>query len=77
VFVKIAERIRRDHSLRRIAAKVDFDFTYQEVADRYGSNGNVSVPPPIVLKLMLLLIFYNVRSERELISTLPERKSVN
>jgi hypothetical protein len=56
---------------------VNLDFTYQEVAGGYGSNGNVSVPPPIVLKLMLLLIFYNVRSERELISTLPERKSVN
>ncbi|MDO9508062.1 MAG: hypothetical protein Q7I97_01745, partial [Thermovirgaceae bacterium] len=71
--INIAERIRRDHPLRRIAAKVDFDFTYREVADRYGTNGNISVPPPVVLKLMLLLVFYNVRSERELMSTLPER----
>ena len=71
--INIAERIRRDHPLRRIAARVDFDFTYKEVADKYGTNGNVSVPPPVVLKLMLLLIFYNVRSERELMSTLPER----
>jgi len=57
--INIAERIRRDHPLRRIAARVDFDFTYREVADRYGTKGNVSVPPPVVLKLMLLLIFYN------------------
>jgi len=71
--INIAERIRRDHPLRRIAGKVDFDFTYREVADSYGTNGNVSVPPPVVLKLMLLLVFYNVRSERELMSTLPER----
>ena len=71
--INIAERIRRDHPLRRIAAKVDFDFTYREVAGRYGTNGNISVPPPVVLKLMLLLVFYNVRSERELMSTLPER----
>jgi len=71
--INIAERIRRDHPLRRIAAKVDFDFSYREVADRYGTKGNVSVPPPVVLKLMLLLVFYNVRSERELMSTLPER----
>ena len=34
---------------------------------------NVSVPPPVILKLMLLLVFYNVRSERELMDTLPER----
>ncbi len=27
----------------------------------------------MILKLMLLLVFYNVRSERELIATLPER----
>lgn len=41
--------------------------------DRYGINGNISVPPPVILKLMLLLILYNVRSERELMETLPER----
>jgi IS5 family transposase len=32
-----------------------------------------SVPPPVILKLMLLLIFYNIRSERERMATLPER----
>jgi transposase len=31
------------------------------------------VPPPVILKLMLLLVFYNVRSERELMATLAER----
>ncbi len=39
----------------------------------YGNNGNVSVPPPVIMKLILLLVFYNVRSERELMETLPER----
>ena len=43
------------------------------MADEYGFNGNVSLPPPIILKLMLLLVFYNVRSERELMDTVPER----
>jgi transposase len=46
---------------------------YGEVKDRYGYNGNVSVAPPVILKLMLLLVLYNVRSERELMATLPER----
>ena len=67
------QRIRVNHPLRRIAQLIDFDFVYQEVADKYGFNGNVSLPPPIILKLMLLLVFYNVRSERELMDTLPER----
>ncbi|MBI5681656.1 MAG: transposase, partial [Deltaproteobacteria bacterium] len=41
--------------------------------DKYGLNGNVSVPPPLILNLMPLLVFYNVRSERELMDILPER----
>jgi hypothetical protein len=32
---------------------------YKEVEDSYGTNGHVSVPPPIILKLMLLLVFCN------------------
>lgn len=71
--LNIEKRVRADHPLRRIARFIDFDFVYQEVADKYGSNGNVSIPPPVILKLMLLLVFYNVRSERELMETLPER----
>jgi transposase len=66
-------RVRADHPLRAVAQRVDFDFSYQAVADKYGDNGNVSIPPPVILKLMLLLTLYNVRSERELMATLPER----
>ncbi|CAB1056298.1 hypothetical protein D1BOALGB6SA_1034, partial [Olavius sp. associated proteobacterium Delta 1] len=59
--------------LRKIKPTIDFDFIYNEVKDKYGINGNESVAPPIILKMMLLLIFYNVRSERELVLTIPER----
>lgn len=69
----LESRVRPDHRLRAVAAQVDFDFAYQAVVDKYGDNGNVSVPPPVILKLMLLLTLYNVRSERELMATLPER----
>jgi transposase len=68
-----AERLRANHPLRKINQLIDFDFTYLEVSRTYGVNGNVSVPPPLILKLMLLLILYNVRSERELMETIPER----
>jgi len=67
------KRVRTDHPLRKIAATIDFDFIYHEVKDTYGEKGNVSVPPPVILKMMLLLILYNVRSERELMLTIPER----
>jgi transposase len=69
----LERRVRPDHPLRQVKQLVDFDFIYQLVAPTYGVNGNVSVPPPVILKLMLLLVFYNVRSERELLATLPER----
>ena len=65
------KRIPEGHILRKISEKIDFDFIYGEVKERYGANGNVSVPPPVILKMMLLLILYNVRSERELIVRLP------
>lgn len=69
----LEQRVRSNHPLRKIKALINFDFTYKEVAQSYGINGNVSVPPPVILKLMLLLIFYDVRSERELMTTIPER----
>ncbi len=69
----LEKRIRPDHLLRKVCGKVDFDFIYGNVQETYGKNGNVSVPPPVILKMMLLLILYNVRSERELMLTIPER----
>lgn len=69
----LEQRIRSNHPLRQIARLIDFEFVYEEVASAYGSRGNISVPPPVILKLMLLLVLYNVRSERELMETLPER----
>src|SRR5216117_4457456 len=71
--INLEKRVRSDHVLRKIAPLVDFDFVYGEVKESSGYNGNVSVPPPVILKLMLLLVLYNVRSERELMETIPER----
>ena len=71
--LNLDQRVPKDHILRKLAKHIDFDFIYKEVKDDYGINGNVSVPPPVLLKMMLLLIFYNVRSERELTATIPVR----
>lgn len=71
--INLDQRGPEGHTLRKIQEKIDFDFIYGEVKDTYGGNGNVSVPPPIILKMMLLLILYNVRSERELMDTIPLR----
>jgi transposase len=71
--VSLEQRVPKNHILRKIQGTIDFEFIYREVKDTYGDNGNVSVPPPVILKMMLLLILYNVRSERELIATIPLR----
>ncbi len=71
--VDLDKRVRKGHILRKINEQIDFDFIYDEVEDSYGPNGNVSVPPPVTLKIICLLFLYNVRSERELMATIPER----
>jgi transposase len=71
--INLEQRVPKNHILRKIQEQIDFNFIYGEVKDCYGDNGNVSVPPPVILKMMLLLILYNVRSERELMETIPLR----
>jgi transposase len=69
--INLEQRVPQNHILHKIEKKIDFGFIYAQVKDSYGDNGNVSIPPPIALKMMLLLTLYNVRSERELINTIP------
>jgi transposase len=52
---------------------VDFTFVRQRVAQCYGYNGNVSVDPAVVMKMMFLLFHDDIPSERELMRIIPER----
>ena len=69
----LEERIRSDHPLRKISAAVDFNFVRLRVKSLYGRRGNPSVDPAVLLKLMFLLFYENVPSERALMERLPER----
>lgn len=71
--VNLEHRVRKDHPLRRVAAVLDFTFVRAEVAQFYGKNGNEGIDPIILVKLMFLLFFDDVPSERELMERLPER----
>jgi transposase len=71
--IDLEERIRKNHPLRKVAQLIDFGFIREEVKDYYGNNGNESVDPEILLKLMFLLFYENVVSERALMNILPER----
>lgn len=71
--INLEQRVRPDHPLRRIQEVVDFAFVRAEVASLYGGNGNESVDPAVILKLMFLLFDDNIASERELMRIIPER----
>jgi transposase len=71
--VDLDRRVRADHPLRKIAARIDFTFVRSQVKHTYGQKGNVSVDPAVILKMMLLLFLDNIASERQLMEIIPER----
>ena len=71
--VNLEKRVRSDHPLRRVAAAIDFKFVREKVAHCYGAKGNVSVDPEVIMKMMFLLFFDDVASERELVKVIAER----
>jgi len=73
VGIGLDQRMPPDHPLRRIATLVDFHFVRAQVADTYGRQGNPSVDPTVLLKLMFVLFYENVPSERQLMAQLPVR----
>jgi transposase len=71
--VNLDKRVRSDHPLRKFNELLKLDFVREEVANFYGTKGNVSEDPAVIIKMMLLLFLDNVRSERELMRIIPER----
>ncbi len=71
--VNLEKRVRVNHPLRQVKTVIDFSFVREEVARCYGRNGNESVPPEVILKMMFLLFFDDIKSERELMEVIGER----
>lgn len=64
----VEERIRADHPLRDVKRRVDSILQSMSplFAQAYSRIGRPSVPPERLLKAMLLVAMYSVRSERQL-----------
>lgn len=64
----VEARIRPDHPLRQIKRRVDaiLDSLSSRFAQAYSRTGRPSVPPERLLKALLLMAIYSVRSERQL-----------
>ena len=71
--IRLESRIPQGHPLRKIKQLIDFSFLRARVEHLYGKNGNISVDPAVILKLIFLLFYENVKSERALMEHLPLR----
>ena len=71
--VDLDKRVRPDNPLRQIQERIDFTFVREEVKDFYGYNGNESVDPAVIMKMMFQLFFDDIPSERELMRIIAER----
>src|SRR6266446_7138802 len=71
--INVEKRVRSNHPLRQVKAAIDFGFVREEVAHCYGKKGNESVAPEVILKMMFLLFFDDIKSERELMEVIGER----
>jgi transposase len=67
-YIRLEERVPKDHPLRRIRALVDEALS--RLSGRfdalYSGMGRPSIPPEMLLRATLLQAFFSVRSERQL-----------
>jgi transposase len=65
----VESRIRADHPLRPIKARVDrvLASLSPTLAGAYSRTGRPGIPPERLLKALLLMALYSVRSERQLV----------
>jgi len=66
--IDVESRIRCDHPLREIKLRVDriLDSMDELFSTAYSKLGRPSVPPERLLKALLLMAIYSIRSERQL-----------
>ena len=65
---EVEDRIRTDHPLRDIKRRTDriLDALHPKFEAAYSTTGRPSVPPERLLKALLLMALYSIRSERQL-----------
>ena len=71
--IDLEHRVGGDHLLRRVLRVLDLSFVIPTVCHHYGRCGNVSVDPRLIMKMLLLLFLYDLRSERELMEQIRVR----
>ena len=57
----------KNHILLDIKKLIDFSFVTEEVKDLYSDTGRGSIDPERMFKILFLMFFYNIPSEREIV----------
>jgi len=66
IVLDMEDMIPETHLLRKIKAKIDFDFIYKEAESYYSQVGRPSIDPVCLIKMLLVGYLYGIRSERRL-----------
>jgi len=64
--VRLEEMIASDHLLRRIERAIDFSFIDRLSEPLYSRTGRPSVPPQVLVRMMVIGYLYGLTSERRL-----------
>jgi transposase len=64
--VRLEEMIPSDHLLRRIQQAIDFSFIDRLTEPLYSGTGRPSIPPPVLVRMMLVGYLHGITSERRL-----------
>ena len=75
--VNLDKWVRSDHPLRRIRAALDLSFLRKAVAHTNGQKGIKSVPPEVIIRMMLLRFLDDIKSERELMRIAIDADGIN
>ncbi len=67
--------VPKNHLLRRLDSLLDLGFIDRMTEGLYGYNGNKSVDPVVVIKVLLLGFLYNIGSVRETMRQIEDRLS--
>src|SRR3954468_22681946 len=71
--VTLEELVPPDHFYRRLERTIDLGFVRDLVRDAYADIGRPSIDPVVFFKLQLILVFEDLRSERQLMQVVADR----
>lgn len=59
--------VPEDHFLRLVSEHISFDFIRERVKHLYSHTGQPAIDPVVLIKMLLIGYFYNIKSERQLV----------